>query len=693
MTHKLLLPAAIAIAMTIALAAALVQSSSSRAQDTPEQIKAAMAQADQEEQAALDARIRELLTQTGDLEPLVTQYTALRGPVESMVQGQNPGAVSKLAPALETLLAPENVRERVVRSFGKTFVLGGLEEAEEWSRKPSTRSVNKALREYKPGSASDAKAELSASRQALLKRFADATLMADRFKTAMSGMNRLGAELMDAIDPLASTVHDLESGNPAPQGPTQGEIIESWLGPALAPISDADIGGYIAYAETASGNRYFAAVLVAGGMRFGPLHDELLSTVKTMARLPGPADGADQADELIAKAKHLLYEAGTYVVVSEAKALLLRAEKLRPDDAEVQTMLGEIAANMRPGPGHSRQELRGDEVASSFEEMERYLKRAIELDPKQAHAYSLLGRAKFLQKKDDEAAKLFAQAKSIDPDQAWLRVNIADLASAQGRYEEALTLYREALARPQLQSGVHHAALIRSRIAFNGVGRLEEYTALGRKYIEDHPEDVDYPFSYAEHLLGESAMYSESLAILEASSANRNPPLRNHLLAKTYAGLALRSFEKKNVLTAPTRELIAKALEYSDGSESKLVESLAMQPVMLDALPVVVLASEKPAQTASQALGPALTSGDHALIRKLAKSGADLNGPVGPFNEPPLAWAAMTRDVPLFTLFLELGADPERARIDGKPLREFFEESKADPAIKTIFELLDKHEK
>jgi tetratricopeptide (TPR) repeat protein len=625
--------------------------------------------------------IEHAMAKSGDLAVILKAHSAVRPQVEALIQELNPEAMPKLAPELDRILAPQALLEDVAIQMGAQFAAGGLDKVEAWSSKPSMVAINAALlslSEAPPPHGSSGSVTPEARERFL--RIARATHIAKRLTSAQEGLQQLSTEVVRVFDPSFRPFVMPEH----PALASEDALVDYLLAPTLAFFTAAEIDEYLAFAESEAGYDYFQAVTLALQLSLGDRRGELLSAIEANAG-PEPAGQDIGFDELLASARHLI----SINALSDAQAVLIRAERLRGDDSQVQMLLGEVATHLRDGPRPSRGQLRTEPFPEFFAEAERRLARAIELDPTNGRAHVLLARAKFLQSKDSEAAALLAQAKKIDPELAWLRVNLADLASVQGRYDEAIALYREVLRLPEREPNVHYWALVRSRVAFAGSDRLEEYTAVGRQYMQDKPEDQDYPLVFAEHLLYSGKDDAEALEVLEQTNPRRNPRLRQQLLAKALAGLAHASRERTGSLDAQSRLWLQRAIELSGGSESNLVRDLAIEPTRLEPMLTVIHASSSPKSLATQALYPAMFPRRMDQIKALVEAGADLNAPLGVLPMTPLASAAMGRDLDLFRLLLELGADPERARISGQPLEEWMSSFTHEEVIAEMSKLIE----
>lgn len=102
----------------------------------------------------------------------------------------------------------------------------------------------------------------------------------------------------------------------------------------------------------------------------------------------------------------------------------------------------------------------------------------------------------------------------------------------------------------------------------------------------------------------------------------------------------------------------------------------------------VIKASNSPRDLATQALNPALLLNRKDMVQALAEAGADLNAPLSVLALAPLASAALARDLELFQLLLELGADPERARIEGKSLDDWMSNWMHEDVVVEMSELM-----
>jgi tetratricopeptide (TPR) repeat protein len=79
---------------------------------------------------------------------------------------------------------------------------------------------------------------------------------------------------------------------------------------------------------------------------------------------------------------------------------------------------------------------------------ETLLSSALQIQPDSANAKILLGYVYVHQHRFDQAEKLFAEAARSDPPNLWLWTNRGESLEMQGRINQAISKYREAITRP-----------------------------------------------------------------------------------------------------------------------------------------------------------------------------------------------------------------------------------------------------
>jgi tetratricopeptide (TPR) repeat protein len=133
-------------------------------------------------------------------------------------------------------------------------------------------------------------------------------------------------------------------------------------------------------------------------------------------------------------------------------------------------------------------------------------RKALELDPKNTHAYVWLGDTLAEQGKGDEAILQYQKALETDPQDSWAYASLGDALSKQGKEDEAILQYHKALElNPQ---DVH---------VYYGLGRIserhekyDEAMAQYQKAIEIAPQDPD-PYIWLGDCLQRQGKYAEAI--------------------------------------------------------------------------------------------------------------------------------------------------------------------------------------
>jgi tetratricopeptide (TPR) repeat protein/TolB-like protein/tRNA A-37 threonylcarbamoyl transferase component Bud32 len=191
----------------------------------------------------------------------------------------------------------------------------------------------------------------------------------------------------------------------------------------------------------------------------------------------------------------------------------------------------------------------------------QYLKRAIELDPRFAAAYSTLadvhGVLMDLHYKPHneliaDAERYADQAVAIDPDLPEAQLTLAAVRQMQWRWEESDAAYRRAIELHPTFARAHrwHGGLL---LQF---GRFDESLALHRRALELDPYDFPSQSAYG-HALFHAGRASEAAAHLERVLAQKDLFYAHNILGQAYAYLA-------GSQTAERDDFFRKALERSE---------------------------------------------------------------------------------------------------------------------------------
>ncbi len=120
------------------------------------------------------------------------------------------------------------------------------------------------------------------------------------------------------------------------------------------------------------------------------------------------------------------------------------------------------------------------------EEAARLSDAAIALAPELADAHQMLGAARHVGLRLDEAAAEYARARELDPKLAPARRALADLRRASGKPEEALVLYREQLAADATDRPARAGVVL----SLLDLGRKEEAEREMQAALAEDPENM-----------------------------------------------------------------------------------------------------------------------------------------------------------------------------------------------------------
>ncbi|MES2404879.1 MAG: tetratricopeptide repeat protein [Pseudomonadota bacterium] len=223
---------------------------------------------------------------------------------------------------------------------------------------------------------------------------------------------------------------------------------------------------------------------------------------------------------------------------ARALQLLTQAAALAPGDALIQT-------------SYARAML--DEGMLDF--AGRALDNALAAKPDYALAQVL--RADLHVRKEEFAAAqpMFGSLLARGEQAAAAHTGQGDIARAQGRHDEAIAHYDEAL---RAQSDLHHAA-IRRADALARSGRVVQAIDDLRWYVASHPDSVKAHIGLAQ-LLSQTARYDESIAVWAEAEARWPDNLNvraQHALTLDQAGRSDEALAKAELAAASPRPALA----------------------------------------------------------------------------------------------------------------------------------------
>jgi tetratricopeptide (TPR) repeat protein len=239
---------------------------------------------------------------------------------------------------------------------------------------------------------------------------------------------------------------------------------------------------------------------------------------------------------LVLLADHLAEMGG----LSEAAALLRRAQPLHPGDFWINHTLAQYLANvpspqldealpyymaavaLRPDSPGARLNL-GNAFARAgrFPAARAAYREAIELKRDYAEAHCNLGKLLWEMGKQDEGVAALRQAIALKPELAEAHGNLGVALVARGRHEEAVAAFRRALALFADRKGIEWKSdLVAGHrnlgLALRRLGKFDEALAVFRKLIELNPDLPDLVQAHSDlgHDLVETGRLAEAVAAL-----------------------------------------------------------------------------------------------------------------------------------------------------------------------------------
>jgi TolB-like protein/Tfp pilus assembly protein PilF len=201
-------------------------------------------------------------------------------------------------------------------------------------------------------------------------------------------------------------------------------------------------------------------------------------------------------------------------------------------------------------------------LAEGYRKAHEEVDKALELDPDLAEAHAALGRIRLTYDWDWSGADAtYKRALELEPGDARVVREAANLAATLGRFDEALRLDRRAAELDPLSVTAHY----RLGLHTSYVGRLDEAEAAFHKALDLNPE---YPAAHA--LLGRVFLArSKAQAALEEIERETEPSWRRYGLALAYHALG-----RKGEADAALAELLEKD---SEGAAFQIAEVYAFR--------------------------------------------------------------------------------------------------------------------
>lgn len=161
-------------------------------------------------------------------------------------------------------------------------------------------------------------------------------------------------------------------------------------------------------------------------------------------------------------------------------------------DFEVKSLRDDVVRILRPAAGRARarnaydlyvRASQLDEDPATMDEAESLYRRAVEIDPWLAIAYTNLGNICFRRNQEPEAEKLYKKALGIDPVQPEAQYNLGYVMLERGEAAVAVEYFRGALrSDPRFADAYFNLAM-----AYEQTGQVDKAKPCWRRYLEIEP--------------------------------------------------------------------------------------------------------------------------------------------------------------------------------------------------------------
>ncbi len=622
------------------------------------------------------ARTIDILQRSGEIDRASVHFKQVRAAVDRILADKNPGAMAQVAGILDPLFSDKEVRKRATCDFTQySRDLPMVDAWNAWISDSAMRNIH-TLVVADPGEVAAGQVRVSASRRELLTRvwvaISQTRFAADRQKS----FKRAEEVVAAALDPAAPTRQVVAVALSA-QPVDQHVVIDRWLAVQLAKVSDDDMKRYLAFVESEAGRAFYRSLRATYTSAMSEWEGTLAVETRMKIAPKVLALGPEAIASHIAQVRRSLDAMGNQGQLSDIKTRLETLARLAPQNAEIKTLQGRVELDMLATldqfrSPYQKKQLRAPDSEVDTPNMrandrpEPYLVSAVDLAPGSAEARAFLGRVKFLQRNDVEAAALFAEARRLDPDEPNVLLFQADLAYANGDHAKAVRDYRDALAKRTGRDLNRVLASARLRESLNALGRGGEYAAIVKEQIRLHPELWDLRLDYADALMDRGGASAEALTVLA-------------LIPKTW-------FNDRQPLVL-TRVQVQKVIEAATSARAEVVdrwEAAAFDPVAvghalcrakrLDVADAIFTSPKRPdvgVSIARSMIGCAVLERRADAVVAALPFFTDINAPVNElWQDTALCGAAALGDAKTLVVLLKAKADPERPCTGGQTARQ-----------------------
>lgn len=623
-----------------------------------------------------------LAASSGDIARMMDAMRVPRPLLEAMVS-DDPAVEARLKPVFDDYFSDAKLLDRARCQFVGGMLDERIPAWEAWIADPVMERIHGLIMQQPqrtPSTVAPDKARLT-----LLVRLAHAMHSDELLGGRLREVEFLIAAVEDARDPASSALAAFRESRYW-RGPGEETFAMEWLAPVLGDVSNEDLARFLVFAEGEAGQSYYPRFgLVHSQGILTNWHDDFAKAVAAALPKPVAASTPVEADALFAEAKEL-YGSGGARAYDQAKRLLLRAEALKPKDAQIQLYLGLVSMTMREAQLPDFIDLRKDAKPDHFAEAETYLRKAIALDPTLALAYLALGRARFQVKDDAEATRFYALAREHRCPCARLDLYEGDLFAAKQDRAAAVVAYRKALDNPESSGATRRAAFEKlAGIAFEDSSAVD-LRVVGDAYLARNPGDMRVGEPYVAYLMNHQRDFAAALRIIDTASDGGGMV---EWRAFAMSGLAQQGADKRGNLSGKNADLMREAIALVGAKHLARIHCLS--PSDAGTFRSIVRFSAEPQATATYILGCLVMTKNVPAVVAMIELGADVNTMSGVHDpEMPLCQAMLSRSPEAFKALLDAKADPARKCSDGRDVRDKIDWLRhEDKAVEAMARMLD----
>lgn len=612
------------------------------------------------------ARTIDILRRSGEIDRASRHFEQARAAVDRVLSARNPGAMAEVDPILDPLFSDKEVRKRATCDFTRYSRDASIVDAwNVWISDSAMRNIH-VLVVADPEAAAAKQARVTGSRRELLTRVWVATGQTRFAADRQNSLKRVGEVVAAALDPARFDRPFVEVA-PSSQSVDERVVIDQWLAVQLAKVSDDDLKRYLGFAESEAGRAFYRSLRATYTSAMNEWDGWLAVETRTKITPKVLTLGPEAIASHLAQVRGSLDAMGNQNRLSDIKSRLETLARLAPENAEVKTLQGRVELDMLATLEQFRSPYEKKQIRAAASELgtpqmqasdrpEPYLLSAIRLAPENAEARAFLGRVRFLQRKDAEAAALFAEARRLDPDEPNVPFFEADLAYANGDHAKAERSYREALARANARDLNHVLASARLRESLAVLGREREYAPIVKEQIRLHPELWDLRLDHADDLMDRGGASAEALAVLEPIPKTWFNDRRSLVLTRVQV--------QKVIEAAPSAR--AAVVDQWDTTffDTEAVGKALCRAKRLDAADAIFKSPKRPdigIHIARSMIGCGVLERRPEVVAAALPFFTDINEPVNSlWQDTALCGAAALGDARTLAVLLKAKADPER---------------------------------